>query len=108
MFALARLLDRVPVERFDMKCYVNKGKQNLDTASVADIKRGCGYTACACGWAITLPSIYRITTMPTLVAYRAFGMNWDTEKALFGFQRNVGPRQVARDLRAYLNDGTLP
>lgn len=109
MLSLARLLDRVPLKRFEMRGYVIKGGEDVTTeASITQIKRGCGYTACALGWAVTIPVIRKITRWPGNVAHDAFGLGFYAEIRLFGSHRNVGPRQVARDLRRYLKTGETP
>jgi hypothetical protein len=53
LLALARKLDTVPVERFDISTWVGmhwQGKPDLS----------CGTVACALGWATTIPSFRRL------------------------------------------------
>lgn len=50
LLKLADLLEKLPQERFDMKYWVGNGWKGKPDLS-------CGTTACALGWATTVPSL---------------------------------------------------
>lgn len=110
LFLLARLLDRVPRKHFDMKWWIIRHNHYQSTLGPEESPNDCGTTACACGWALTIPSIAKRTRKANMVPCRAFGMEraGKTEFAMFGGYRKAGPRRVAADIRRYLKDGTLP
>lgn len=111
LFALARLLDRVPRSHFNMAWWIQQDgllHERLDHLEAGTTLRSCKTAACACGWALTLPSIRSITSTAYDIPREAFGMDDEKQKALFGDQRKVGPKQVASEIRLYLKDGTLP
>lgn len=121
LFALARLLDKVPAKHFDMSEWfsMDGNRAVCERGFISKLKtKACGFAGCAMGWAMTSNYIRAGGTLPV----RVLGsLGFDTERlscdsagagdpgtALFGPVRNVGPKQVAKDIRRYLKDGKLP
>lgn len=117
MFLLAALLDKLPPERLRMSWWqTDRDGYETDELTPTELKHDCKTAACGCGWAVTIPSIRRVTTEPRLVARRALGFPCrDAEDqfgaasfALFNGQRKCTPKELAADIRRYLKDGVLP
>lgn len=113
LFLLARLLDRVPKDKFDMSFWVTRPSglvmQGERLALKSLIANKCGYAACAIGWGMTSPEIRGSAKEATKLKDQLMeGANYDNWPRLFGSSRTVGPKRVAKDIRAYLKDGTLP
>lgn len=118
LFALARLLDKVPARHFKMNEWLQANGVTLFSDSVEDLmklrKKQCGYAGCAIGWGMTSAFIKNgATSAPNLLDSLGFDSDelmstGDPVTLLFGAERNVTPKRVAKDIRAYLNDGTLP
>lgn len=117
LFALARLLVKVPAKFFFMEHWVSLNRGWVDPGDSLPFLRAkeCGYAGCAMGWGMTSPAIRGEAPDPfKLLAHLGFSTaefrNYGTDAAsvLFGPHRDVTPRRVASDLRRYLKDGTLP
>lgn len=116
MFALARLLDKVPDEKLDMKNWVSKyGEAVFPQKAIVRLNE-CGYAACGCGWAVTIPSIAKLTykspcNVPKVFGFPSHADNLGTSEdayRLFGCKRKVTPKELAQDIRHYLKTGELP
>lgn len=116
--ALANLLDkRVRKSMFRMSCWfqgIGSGWTWLDLAKELKSK-SCGTAGCAMGWGLTSPLIRGRAESPTELAKELGFGEWrprdltDPGTRLFGPHRvNATPKQVAKDIRKYLEDGTLP
>lgn len=119
LLELANFLDTVPEDRFDFDCYVGgdwKGAQDL----------GCGTTACALGWACTMPSFRALGArfnwrgVPTIdncapmeVAEQLFGVSYNEACFLFlpmssGLGLHATAKQVAKHLRQFVDGVRSP
>ncbi len=122
LFALARLLLKVPARAFKMENWTsfhggwaNPSDETLAALAKAIRDSSCGYAGCAMGWGMTVPAISKDASGP-------FGLlkdlGFDTEhftnygtcaaSRLFGPHRAVTPKRVATDIRRYLKTGELP
>ena len=116
---LADLLDRVPEEKFDMSRWARHLPPDMDPSKEEE----CGTSACALGWATTLPfakalgacikpHVYFNPTLGLiytnknsdeyLVIEELFG-DWRDLRALF-FGINVKPQEKADEIREFCND----
>lgn len=114
LFAIARLLDKVPRKKFNMAYWViaPNGAFASDLYSPSE----CGFAGCAIGWAKTLPRFKHKDPWQIL---QRLGLTRGDDRhefsiagqALFGghtSNRNKTPKQVAKAIRTYLQDGGLP
>jgi hypothetical protein len=115
LLALASYLDKLPRKKLRMRSWqFNACGVPVKNLTNRQIKHECRTAACACGHAVFVPSIRRITKVPTEVPPLAFGIEYGIGfgvkvfRGLFGGARICTPRQLARDLRRYVKDGTLP
>lgn len=116
LFLLARVLDKVPRNQFEMEDWFSEFDQSEGIRAIREHR--CGTTACAIGHALCYPSIAGQYRAPRPLIQ---GLGFDTAdfggeeiadsgaaNRLFGPHRSCGPRKVANDIRRYLKDGTLP
>lgn len=115
MFALARYLDKLPTIKLNMSQWQMRSGESTLYLTADELANECGTAACGCGHAVMIPCIRRITTSPSEVTAMAFGMTYildrnafDPSYRLFGPHRTCTPKRLARDIRDYLRDGTLP
>ena len=119
LLLLAKLLDRVPTKRFNITEWFSFHGLggiicNIESARRL-IRKECGFAGCAMGWALTSKAI-RGNSKEIGELVEGFGFNWihfgdtsDPATLLFGpGRKRVTPKRVAKDIRAYLKDGTLP
>lgn len=124
---LARVLDRVPREHFDLHGFADHLKVSPEKISAARHLTTCGTTACACGWAATIPSFRKAglkitewfsgdtgtisfhgnTSSAAVCAF--FGLTWPQASRLFWadqYPKNKrrSPRAVAARIRAMLKE----
>lgn len=115
LFAIARLLDKVPRGKFNMKFWVIDKRSDEYQYGLYHLPTECGFAGCALGWAMVLPRFKKRAGYPFALASE-LGFNPTFEKsltaagtALFGgWREKVTPKRVANDIRRYLKDGTLP
>lgn len=115
LFAIARLLDRVPRSKFNMKFWVIDKSDGEYQYGLHHLPTECGFAGCALGWAMTLPRFKRHAGYPFALASE-LGLNPHGDKSLTaagtslfgGWREKATPKRVANDIRRYLKDGTLP
>lgn len=114
LFALARLLDRVPKGHFNMSAWLSAPSDVMyETEATRAAKLAaheCGYAGCAIGWGMTSRAVRgnctsAVQLVSQLMARQERSTDWIR---LFGPNRTVGPKRVAADIRRYLKDGMLP
>lgn len=125
LLKLADFLKKLPVKRFDYTSWVG-----VDWEGAPDLS--CGTTACALGWATTIPEFRRLGLrlkrkspwggFPALVASRGgptsqaaravekiFGLDQSAFRFLFmpaPFERRATPREVAKKIRQFVREET--
>lgn len=122
LLALARKLYTVPAKRFDLSSWVG-----CDWRGAKDLS--CGTSACALGWATTIPHFRRLglRLVPSNIADRVarvtfndrynfdaacelFDISRDTAELLFspsGYLGPAGPVRVAKRIRKLVKEGAL-
>lgn len=115
---LANLLDTVPPKHFKMNEWLQRNGDGAVPYSVEGASnltvRAFGYAGCAMGWALTTPAIRGTAKHPSSVldelgfSSDTFFEHDDAGTRLFGPERKVRPKTVAKDIRAYLKTGALP
>lgn len=117
MRSLIRLLEKLPRKRLQMTRWLTDAKGEwMLSRDFPKLWNDCRTAACGCGWAVTIPSVRKVTERPYEVASKAFGFRCESDyvafnsasTALFGSHRTCTPKRLAADLRRYLKDGTLP
>ena len=116
LLKLAAFLEKLPRKRFEYSYWVGtdwKGKTDLS----------CGTTACALGWATTIPEFrvagLKLTQRGDPINYRAgatgfsaaqgiFGISWDQAHSLFmpstEAEHKATPKYVARKIRRFVKE----
>ncbi len=115
--ALAKVLDKVPEEKLNMGWWVTE----IATGRTCDgdwaSAKQCGFAGCGIGWAMAMPRFKRFKGRPLELALRLGcaksdgGYNLCFNKAgaaLFAGSRHVTPKQLANDIRRWVNHGELP